>query len=59
MLTDFYTFLKGVFWRFKLIAVILHVEWEEEWAIGGMGIMGMMGEGNNERHHVKRNVVII
>ena len=59
MLTDFYTFLKGVFWRFKLIAVILHVDREEEWAIGGMGIMGRMGEGNNERHHVKRNVVII
>ena len=29
------------------------------WAIGIMGLMGMMGEGNNERNHVKRNVVII
>ncbi len=36
--------------------------WHEEWAMGVMrmmGMMGRMGEGNNEKHHVKRNDVII
>ena len=40
LLTDFYTFLKGVFWRFKLIAVILHVD-------RAMGVMGLMGDRHN------------
>ena len=41
----FLHFLKGVFWRFKLIAVILHVDR----AIGVMGLMGDRHDGHDGR----------